>query len=160
MVRIARDHVRQWVDGSTVDLGAEFMGLAMRIIAATLLSEDFGSQLPAALATPLGVGKTYHLANRDAVRFVDVARMGQLKVVEAAHWQAVVSHKAPEFSTFAHRVCMAEANEASGSVELRFQHNRLYDNTTLRSVMGERFISLPPVNEAYVETLWTRLRRT
>ncbi|HKA56219.1 MAG TPA: cytochrome P450, partial [Candidatus Binatia bacterium] len=49
MVRIARDHVRQWVDGSTVDLGVEFMGLAVRIIAATLLSEDFGSQLPCAV---------------------------------------------------------------------------------------------------------------
>src|SRR5262249_42781717 len=46
MLRIARDHVRQWVHGSTVDLGAEFMSLAVRIIAATLLSEDFGSQLP------------------------------------------------------------------------------------------------------------------
>ena len=43
---------------------------------------------------------------------------------------------------------------------LRFQHNRLYDNQTLRSVLGDRFISPLPVNEAYVGTLWACLRRT
>jgi cytochrome P450 len=46
MAQIARDHVRQWVEGSTIDLGVEFMGLAVRLLAATLLSEDFGSHLP------------------------------------------------------------------------------------------------------------------
>lgn len=46
MSRIASDHVCQWVDGSTVELGVEFMSLAVRIIAATLLSKDFGAQLP------------------------------------------------------------------------------------------------------------------
>jgi cytochrome P450 len=50
MGRIARHHVRRWVDGSTVELGAEFMGLAVRMLAATLLSEDFGPQLPRVVA--------------------------------------------------------------------------------------------------------------
>lgn len=46
MCHIARDHVRQWVHGGTLELGTEFMHLAVRIIAATLLSEDFVTQLP------------------------------------------------------------------------------------------------------------------
>jgi cytochrome P450 len=63
MLRIARDHVRQWVHGSTVELGAEFMSLAVRIIAATLLSKDFGSQLPRVVAwlsrITGGLGRSY-----------------------------------------------------------------------------------------------------
>jgi myxalamid-type nonribosomal peptide synthetase MxaA len=117
------------------------------------------SALVAALPTPMGMGKTYHLANQEAVRFVEVASMGQLAVVDPAHWQSMVAQKAPEFSGFAHRVCLAEADEASGSVELRFQHNRRYSNETLRSVLGARFIPPPPVNAAYVGTLWARLRK-
>jgi thioester reductase-like protein len=115
------------------------------------------SAIVSLLTMPMGIDKTYHLANREAVRFVDMASMGQLEVVEPAHWQAMVSQKAPEFAKFAHRVCRAEADAASGSVELRFQHNRLYDNATLRSVLGDRFIPPPPVNEAYVGKLWARV---
>jgi thioester reductase-like protein len=120
--------------------------------------EYVAAALVSVLATPLGIGKTYHLAHREAVRFVDVARMGRLEVVDPASWQEVVCHKAPALAKFADRVCRAATDATSGSVELCFQHNRHYDNQTLQSVLGERFIPPPPVNAAYVETLWARLR--
>lgn len=112
------------------------------------------------LTTPMGLGQTYHLANQDAVRFVDVARMGKLEVVEPAYWQEAVAKKAPALGRFAPLVCMADAAEMSGSAEPRLQYNRRYENATLRGVLGERFLSPPPMNEAYVGKLWARLQST
>lgn len=111
------------------------------------------SALVSSLTTPMGIGKTYHLANREAVRFVELASMGKIKVVEHAHWQEEVSKKAPEFLHFARMVCLADADDASGSEELRFQHNRLYENATLRNVLRDHFIPPPPMDEAYLGNL-------
>jgi nonribosomal peptide synthetase DhbF len=91
------------------------------------------------MTSPVAEGGTYHVVNRRAVRFVDLAELAGLKVVELAEWEAVVARRAPAFVKFAAMVRGTHGDEESGSAELILEHNRTYDDSRVREALGTAF---------------------
>src|SRR4029077_13763187 len=88
-------------------------------------------------------GGTFHVVNRAAVRFVDVAAMAGLPLLGPGEWESAVAARAPQLAKVAALVCRAQDDPASGSDELHFEHDRTYDDTRLREALGPA--SQPPL---------------
>jgi thioester reductase-like protein len=99
------------------------------------------------LMAPAAQSGTFHVVNQRAVRFMDLAEMAGLRLVEFPEWEATVNHQAPHFAKFAALVRGTQGDEESGSVELTFEHNRTYDDTRVRQILGPAFRS-PPLLDA------------
>jgi hypothetical protein len=97
------------------------------------------------IGTPSAHGGTYHLANRAAARFVDLAATAGLRIVELEEWQAVIAEKAPVFGKLAALIRRSQADPTSGADEMRFEHNRTYDDARLRSALGSSYRASRPL---------------
>jgi thioester reductase-like protein len=104
----------------------------------------------AIVSTPSAQGATYHLANRAAVRFVDLAAMAELPLVTVEEWEAAVIDRAPRFASLATLVRRAQRDPGSGADELRFTHDRRYDDARLRAALGPAYRAPPPFDAAYL----------
>jgi hypothetical protein len=74
-----------------------------------------------------------------AVRFVDLAATAGLGIVELEEWRAIVADRAPAFVKLAALVCRSQADPTTGADELRFEHNRTYDDARLRAALASSF---------------------
>jgi thioester reductase-like protein len=109
------------------------------------------------VATPAAQGATYHVVNRSAVRFMDVATLAGLPLVPLDEWEAVVTRKAPRFTKLAAMVRQWQHDPGSGAGELRFEHDRTYDDARLRAALGSLHRPAPPVDAAYLARFTARL---
>jgi nonribosomal peptide synthetase DhbF len=108
------------------------------------------------VATPAARGATYHVVNRAAARFVDVAAAAGLPLVELAAWEAAVAARAPRFAKLAVLVRGSQADAASGGDELHFEHDRTYDDARLRAALGARHRPAPPFDADYLSRFAVR----
>jgi thioester reductase-like protein len=110
------------------------------------------------VTTPAAQGATYHLVNRAAVRFVDVAAIAGLPLVELDDWEAAVARKAPRFAKLAALVRRSQHDPSSGADELHFEHDRTYDDARLRAALGSAYRAAPPVDAAYLARFTAAVR--
>jgi nonribosomal peptide synthetase DhbF len=108
------------------------------------------------VVTPAAHGATYHVVNRAAARFVDVASTAGLPLVELAAWEAAVAARAPRFAKLAAMVCASQHDPASGGDELHFEHDRSYDDARLRAALGARHRPAPPFDADYLRRFAAR----
>jgi thioester reductase-like protein len=104
------------------------------------------------VATPAAQGETFHVVNRAAVRFVDLAAMADLPLVPLEDWERAVAARAPSFAKVAALVRRAQDDPASGSDELHFQHDRSYDDARLRRALGPEYRAPVPCDARYLST--------
>ena len=93
---------------------------------------------------------TYHVVNRGAVRFVDLAALAGLPVVSFPQWTLAVRRRAPRLARFAAMVEAAQGDERSGAEELAFRYDRTYDDKRLRAVLGSRRPRPVPLDADYL----------
>jgi thioester reductase-like protein len=110
---------------------------------------DHVAQVVAAVvSSPAAQGATYHVVNRAAARFVDLAAAAGLPLVELDAWEAAVAAKAPAFAKLAALVRRSQQDPTSGADELHFAHDRTYDDARLQAAMGAAYRSPPPPTDA------------
>jgi myxalamid-type nonribosomal peptide synthetase MxaA len=102
------------------------------------------------VSLPAAQRGTYHLANRAAVGFVDLAVAAGLTVVDLDEWEAAVARKAPRFARFATLVRRAQTDPTSGSDELRLEYDRTYDDAHLRDALGAAYRAPPALDARYL----------
>jgi thioester reductase-like protein len=102
------------------------------------------------VAAPSAPPATYHLVNRAAVRFVDLAAAAGLRIVELPEWEAAVSAKTPPLAKLAALVRRSQSDPTSGAEELHLEHDRTYDDRRLRDALGPIHRAPPPVDARYV----------
>jgi thioester reductase-like protein len=110
------------------------------------------------VTTPTAHGATYHLTNRAAVRFVDLAALAGLPLVDLDDWEATVARKASRFAKVAALIRRSQHDPASGADELHFEHDRTYDDARLRGALGAGHRLAPAVDAAYLGRFMAALR--
>jgi nonribosomal peptide synthetase DhbF len=110
------------------------------------------------VSLPSAQRATYHVVNRTAARFADVAATAGLPLVELDEWEAAVTSRAPRFATLAALVRRSQSDPTSGADELHFAHNRSYDDTRLRVALGPAYRSPPPMDAVYLARFASALR--
>lgn len=112
----------------------------------------------ALMSDPAARGGTYHLVQETAVSFIDLSGTAGLPLVDFPTWVAAVAERAPRFATFARMVHGAQGDEGSGSVELRREHDRTYDDARVRERLGPSFRPPPPLDADALARFQRRLR--
>jgi len=102
------------------------------------------------VSSPAAHGATYHVVSRAAARFTELAVAAGLPLVELDEWVAAVTRKAPSFAKLAALVRRSQDDPTSGSEELRFEHDRSYDDTRLRAALGSAYRAPPPLDGDYL----------
>ena len=110
-------------------------------------------------ASPAAHGATYHVVNRAAARFVDLATIAGLPLVELDEWVATIAERASRFAKLAVMVRRSHTDAASGADELHFAHNRTYDDWQLRAALGDDYRP-PPMDAHYLARFASALRAT
>ena len=103
------------------------------------------------VATSPAPPATYHLVNRAAVRFVDLATAAGLPIVGLDEWEAAVVARTPALAQLAALVRRSQLDPTSGADELHFEHDRTYDDARLRDALGPIYRAPPPVDARYVD---------
>jgi len=93
---------------------------------------------------------TYHVVNRAAVRFVDLAAIANLPVVGLAEWEAAVKEGAPLFTKLAALVTRSQSDPTTGDDELHLAYDRRYDDRRLQAALGSAYRSPPPMDADYL----------
>lgn len=104
-------------------------------------------------SSPSAYGGTYHVVNTAAIRFIDLARMAGIPLVALPEWEAAVTENTPRFAKLATMVHAAQCDERSASIELELKHNRTYDDTRLREVLGQVHPIATPMDAHYLARL-------
>lgn len=103
---------------------------------------------------PTAWNATYHLVNREAVRFVDLAVLARLPLVSFPQWTLAVARRAPRYARFAAMVEATHGDEQSGGDELAFRYNRSYDDKRLRDALGPDRPRPVPMDADYLSRLF------
>jgi thioester reductase-like protein len=120
--------------------------------------DHVGATVARVVARTEARGGTYHVVNRRAVPFVELAELADLPVADFSVWRAAVTARAPQFTKFAATVHAAEQDETSGSAELRRQFDRTYDDSSLKRALGADYTPTPEMDAAYVALLCRAVR--
>jgi thioester reductase-like protein len=112
------------------------------------------------VSSPAAHGATYHVVNSVAARFVDLATIAGLPLVDLSEWEATVTESAPPFAKLAALVSRSQSDPTFGAEELHHAHNRTYDDTRLRAALGPAYRSPPPMDAHYLARFASSLRRT
>lgn len=120
--------------------------------------DDVADTVARIAAAPPARSATYHVVNRAAVRFVDLAAMAGLPIVPLAAWEAKVGARAPQLATLAALVRRSQSDPTCGADELHFAHNRTYDDRRLREALGAAYRAPHPLDASYVDRFVSAMR--
>ncbi|HMF42647.1 MAG TPA: SDR family oxidoreductase [Polyangia bacterium] len=101
---------------------------------------------------------TYHVVNRNAVRFVDLAVLAGLRIAPLDEWEAAVCKRTPQLAKLAALVRRSQSDLTSGADELHFAHNRTYDDRRLKEALGAAYRAPHPANADYVARFVSAMR--
>jgi hypothetical protein len=105
--------------------------------------------------SPAAWNATYHVVNREAVRFVDLVALAGLPLVSFPQWTVAVARQAPRYARFAAMVQATQGDDQSGGDELAFRYERTYDDKRPRAALGRGYPRPAQVDADYLSLLFT-----